>query len=49
MVSKFSNSNSDREYRNIYGWNLWKSMDFHKKSMKNPQNSNSDGGVPRDD
>ena len=26
-----------------------KSMDFHKKSMKNSQNSNSEGGVPRDD
>jgi len=31
------------------GGNPWKSMDFHEKSMKNPQNSNSDGGVPRDD
>jgi len=33
----------------VHGFIHEKSMDFHEKSMKNPQNSNSEGGVPRDD
>ena len=50
MASKFSNSDSDREYHNIYGM---KSMEIHgfihEKSMDFHENSNSNGGISHDD
>ena len=50
MALKFSNSNSDREYHNIYGMKFIEIYGFiYEKSMDFHENSNSDEGIPRDD